>query len=179
MKYPKIYKPSGMSIVMYGFGIIFLLFLAFTQVFPLSTFRIYQPNDGYKFWMGLLLIAVTLLFLYQLIIIIIGYRVTFMPDAIKVTTLLGTKAMQYSDISFYRWDLGLNGAGKWASPPRLYLVSRDPAQNVLDISLLKGPKEKTLKIPLSLSVDQEFKDWIASLPVEIGERPFPFKELGM
>jgi|ERR1700690_46492 hypothetical protein len=174
MTYPRIYKPDSKALLLYGFFISFILFLAYTQLFPLSTFRIYQPHDGYKFWMGISLAAAVLVILFQLVIVIVGYKVTFMPDAIRVSTLLGTKTMQYSDISFYRYRrAGRFGAGPWLTVYVLYLVSRDPAQNVLDNSFHRGPRERTLAIPINFRPDQEFDDWVEAIPCELGQSPLP------
>jgi hypothetical protein len=159
-------------------SISFFLFLLFTNVFPLSAHSFYPPHNREAFWWTILTLSLVLIFLFRVFIITFGYRVTFISDAIKVTTILGTKTMQYSDISFYRYRLS-RYIYRWPIFCEIYLVSRDSAQNVLDISLLKGPIEKTLRIPITFNTDNEFTDWIKSLPVELGERPFPFQELKM
>lgn len=176
MIYPKVYKPGVAYLAINAFFIAFLLFMAFTQMFPLGTFELYRVND-YRLWFMFTVSVIAISMLFRLVLDSIGYKVTFLPDEIRVTTLLGTKTMRYSDISFYRWDTGGGiPAGRsmhTVSPWRLYLVSREPIKNVLDISLLKGPKERSLKIPLNLKIDKDFEDWVNSLPVELGQSTLP------
>ena len=173
MTYPKVYKPGRDAVLVSGFFILLILFLLFTQVFPLSAFRLYQLHDA-KFWVAILGLVIVSRVMFYLAIVSIGYRVTYLPDAIQVTTLLGTKTMQYSDISFYRWKKpGSRGGVLFPPFYTLYLVSRGPTQGPLDISSSKGPNERKLKIPLNLRLDQEFEDWIASVPCEPGQPPLP------
>ena len=175
MTYPKVYKPRGVLVLIDLFYICLILFFLFTQIFPLSSFRFYLPQDGAKFWVSTMGLLLAFGVIFALVIESIGYTLTFTPDEIKVTTLLGTKTIEYGDISFYSWKVG-NFSGRslsYSSFYRLYLVSRDSSQNVLDISLLKGPNEKIIKIPLNLKLDKEFYDWIATIPCELGKSPLP------
>ena len=173
MIFPKIYKPSLVYIFISIFFISLILFLLFTQIFPLSTFKLYALNDS-KFWMSLLFITLPLVVLNKLFASIIGYKVTFKADEIVVTTIYGSKSMHYSDISFYYYTFGTGSGGRGtleAASLVLYLVSRDKSQNVLDISLLKGPKQREIKILINFDLDNDFKDWIASIPSELGLSP--------
>jgi len=104
--------------------------------------------------------------LYQLIIVSIGYKVTLLPDAVEVTTILGTKKMHRSNISSYSYYCGKYEKG-------VSLISRNSAQNAPGISLLYDENEKALRIPLTFDRDVGFDEWVTSLPCEIGGHPLP------
>jgi hypothetical protein len=89
-----------------------------------------------------------------------------MSDAIEVATLLGAKVMRRSDISSYHYYFSKTENG-------VSLISRNPAQSGLGISLLNDQNEKILRIPLTFDRDQEFDNWITSLPCELGQLPLP------
>lgn len=92
----------------------------------------------------------------------IGYKVTLLVDAIEVTTIRGTKRMHRSDIISYSFYCGKYEDG-------VSLISRSPTQ--AGPSLLYDPNENVLRIPFSFNRDQEFDDWITSLPCELGGSP--------
>jgi hypothetical protein len=124
--------------------------------------------------MSLLFITLPLVVLNKLFASIFCYKVTFKADEIVVTTIYGSKSMHYSDISFYYFTGGTGTGGRGtfeAASLVIYLVSRDKSQNVLDMSLLKGPKQREMKILINFDLDNDFKDWIASIPPELGYPP--------
>lgn len=156
---PRIYKPRDKQLFLCG-SYCFLLF----AMFPLV---LIQHLDNSKSLGGLIFgFAAGIYFLYRIIIVSIGYKVTLLPDAVEVTTIHGTKKMLRSDITSYTHYSGRSESG-------INLISRVSAQSGSGISLLHDPNETILCIPLSFDRDQEFDDWITSLPCELGGFPLP------
>ena len=150
MTYPRVYKPGREQLFLF-WSLCFILFGAVTQGFI-------QHPDNLKSWGMMFGFAVGVFLLYRLIIVSIGYKVTLWPDAIEVTTIHGTEKIYRSDISFYSYYCGKCESG-------VNLISRNSAQSGAGASLLHGKNEKILSIPLSFNRDQEFDDWVASLPL--------------
>src|SRR5271154_1736048 len=94
--YPRVYQPS--ALFAFGFGFIFPTVVIFVAAYLFLQQGGFASLDGRDVLYVLLLIIV-----YFSIIRTIGYRVTLRPEAIEVTTLLGTKKMFKVEIEFYKY----------------------------------------------------------------------------
>jgi hypothetical protein len=111
----------------------------------------------YRFWGIMSAISLMAIYLYWMLVETIRYKVTLIQEKIEVTTLYGTMTLQRSEIRSYRY---IERGGRGAK-------SSSVAFNQ------KVPTGKTFEVPLTFDRDQEFDDWIMSLPCDSEDSPLP------
>lgn len=151
--YPRSYKPSRaqtfLSLVIYVIGL-----GPFIQLFIKHSELLHPHSSKFLFIIAALVFFSTLCF--NSIIETIGYKITLFPDAINVSNIFGTKELLRNDISTYQFRAGGKGVSS-----KVWLIPKDTKRN------------KILKISMTFEADQEFNDWINSLPSPRFNTPLP------
>jgi hypothetical protein len=163
--YPRTYKPNGDTLFLCAFTCFFFLVInAIALIVPPALYSLHQT--GINLFGMIALIVGSIVVPYFVIIKSIGYKVTLLPDAIEVTTLHGTKFISRADIHSYsyyftRYDRGID------------LLSGKQRKILYDYPRIY-PQEILVRISISsFDRDQEFDDWVTSLPCISGGMPLP------
>jgi hypothetical protein len=148
MVYPRVYKATKESIfVSWASGCI--LTGAYTQFLIQSPYKLISPEV-------ILLFLAIISCLYIFTIHSIGYKVILMSDSIKVTTLFSSRELYRNDIASYSSYFGRFDSG-------LILVAKGTRLSKYEI------KEEKLIIHLSFERDNEFDNWLSTLPCELSQ----------
>jgi hypothetical protein len=163
--YPRTYSPNGETLFMCAFTCVFFLAVnAIALLVPPALYSLHQT--GVNLFGMIALIVGSIVVPYFIIIKSIGYKVTLLPDAIEVTTLHGTRLISRADIHSYSYYISQYDRG-------VDLLSGKQREILYDFPGIY-PQETLIRISISsFDRDQEFDDWVTSLPCISGGMPLP------